>query len=447
MRRIYRRRQTYDHRIRDAIAATGNPHLFDSVPIPLSTRRTWTQAKFQPTVTTNEIEIATHELLDQVQCLQTRVKSQASIIALLMRVLSFRGGKLTLNRLPDGRHKSALLRTLGVATRSLGVDSALRIVGLSRSRYHAWRRRDVGCGLTDESSCPKSFPTRLTRDEVATMRDFVEASDYRHIAIQNLAIHAQRLGKVFACAGTWYKTIKQRRWRRPRKRIHPNNPRLGLRAEKPNQYWHTDATVIRLTSGARIYLQAIIDNFSRKILSWRVTDALTSVTTHDLIVEAARGLRDGTVSDVSLVVDNGRENYGTVNELLDEPMRLTRILAQVDIVFSNSMIEAWWRELKHTFLFTHVLDSTAVVAATVGYYVEQHNAVVGRAILGGRTPDEVYHGRAIELPRHLAEHAEAARKARVEWNRSRSCNRCTADKEPVSIQSHRTNDGMLHKVR
>ena len=40
-------------------------------------------------------------------------------------------------------------------------------------------------------------------------------------------------------------------------------------AKRPNEYWQIDATVIRLTTGVRTYLQAVIDNFSRKILAWR----------------------------------------------------------------------------------------------------------------------------------------------------------------------------------
>ena len=85
--------------------------------------------------------------------------------------------------------------------------------------------------------------------------------------LQNLALYAQRLGKVFASASTWYKTIRQRGWKRPRRRVHPAKPKQGLRATCPNEYWQIDATVIRLTTGIQIYLQAVIDNFSRRILA------------------------------------------------------------------------------------------------------------------------------------------------------------------------------------
>jgi hypothetical protein len=59
----------------------------------------------------------------------------------------------------------------------------------------------------------------------------------------------------------------------------------------------------------------------------------------------AKGLPDGTVP--SAVIDSGVENVnGTVNEFVSDGT-IQRILAQVDIVESNSMIEAWWRQLKH----------------------------------------------------------------------------------------------------
>ncbi len=50
---------------------------------------------------------------------------------------------------------------------------------------------------------------------------------------------------------------------------------------RPNEYCQIDATVIRLTTGIRIYLQAVIDNFSRRILAWRVSDTLSSATTRE----------------------------------------------------------------------------------------------------------------------------------------------------------------------
>jgi len=203
MQRAHRRRhQTYDHRIRQAIAVTGNPHLHRNIPIPISTRRTWATGQVGAVVSCAEVDLKAYELLDELDRIKRHVKQQAAIIGLLVRLLKIRGGKLDADRLPDGTDKSAVLRAVASASRVLALAVVLRILGLSSSRYHAWMRKEQGCGLDDEPCCPRLFPTMLTREERSSMRDFVESPDYRHIAIQNLALLAQRLGKVFASAST-----------------------------------------------------------------------------------------------------------------------------------------------------------------------------------------------------------------------------------------------------
>jgi putative transposase len=89
---------------------------------------------------------------------------------------------------------------------------------------------------------------------------------YRHVPTGTLALLAQRLGKVFASPSTWYRLIRDQQWRRPRQRIHPAKPKIGIRASHPNQIWHIDTTLIRLLDGSRAYLHAVIDNFSRRIV-------------------------------------------------------------------------------------------------------------------------------------------------------------------------------------
>jgi len=98
---------------------------------------------------------------------------------------------------------------------------------------------------------------------LALLHDAKGAGQHRHMSIRALALHAQRIGRVFVSAGTWHRLIRARGWRRPRLRIHPASPKQGVRASKPNEYWHVDVTIIRLINGTRLYLHAVIDNFSR----------------------------------------------------------------------------------------------------------------------------------------------------------------------------------------
>ncbi|MCE2810658.1 MAG: DDE-type integrase/transposase/recombinase [Planctomycetaceae bacterium] len=150
---------------------------------------------------------------------------------------------------------------------------------------------------------------------------------------------ASRLGNVHACSSTWYRAIQSGNWIRSRNRIYPPKPRVGLRAAKPNEYWHVDTTIVRLVDGSRVYLQAVLDNFSRRKLSWQLSERFDTTVTAAILQEAAKALPKNTVP--SAVMDSGVENVNTkVNELVSDGT-IKRIIAQVDIAQSNSMIEAW----------------------------------------------------------------------------------------------------------
>ncbi len=100
MMRTYRVRRSYDHRLRDAIAATGNADLFRNVAIPASTRRTWARGEVRPVIAAVDVELEVYELVEQVDSLRQRAKVQATVIGLLVRLLRLRGGNLDGDRVP-----------------------------------------------------------------------------------------------------------------------------------------------------------------------------------------------------------------------------------------------------------------------------------------------------------------------------------------------------------
>ena len=100
------------------------------------------------------------------------------------------------------------------------------------------------------------------------------------------------------------------------------------------------------------------------------------------------------------------------------------MLAFTELKFSNSMIEAWWRSLKHQWLFLHSLDSVATVRRLVDFYVRQHNGVLPHSAFRGQTPDEMYFGTGNAVPDDLASRRSGARGARLETNRMAACEVC-----------------------
>ena len=71
---------------------------------------------------------------------------------------------------------------------------------------------------------------------------------------------------------------------------------------------------------------------------------MSSATTREILIEASQELSDESANaNVLVVTDGGSENFGEVDQLLEDSSSLSRVLAQVDIVCSNSLIEAFWR--------------------------------------------------------------------------------------------------------
>jgi len=356
------------------------------------------------------------------QATATRAKLTA-LLRLALALLQASRFRLTLPRLPDGRDKRRILRAVDRAREHVPLRALLRFLRVSPSRFHAWGRRQRACVLDDHSSCPRISPSRLTPSEVSAIKDLVTSPDYRHVPTGRLAVLAQRLGKVWASPSTWYRLVRQNGWRRPRLRVHPAKPQVGLRTTRSDEMWHIDTTVIRLLDGTRAYLHAVIDNFSRRILAWRVADTFAPVNSVAVLVEASRSATPSETMPVVLA-DAGVENVNAqVDELITTGV-LRRVLAFTDLKFSNSMIEAWWRSLKHQWLFLHSLDSVTTVRRLVAFYVEQHNRVLPHSAFQGQTPDEVYFGTGDAVPKDLLSRAAAARRTRVEANRSASCEIC-----------------------
>jgi hypothetical protein len=88
------------------------------------------------------------------------------------------------------------------------------------------------------------------------------------------------------------------------------------------------------------------------------------------------------------------------------------------------MIEAWWRSLKHQWLYLHSLDSVATIRRLVTFYVHQHNHVLPHSAFCVQTPDEMYFGTGEAVPGELTSRAATARRARMEANRSALCTTC-----------------------
>jgi hypothetical protein len=154
-------------------------------------------------VTLDVLDSDAGELRAQLVRLENRVRMLLAIVGLLFCVLRISGVRLNGARVLSGDGKTKLLGAIAHARSSIKLTVVLRLIGLSPSRHYAWTKRQEECSLDDRSSCPRFALGQLTATEVRAMHDMATSPEHRHISVRALAIHAQRLGRVFVSAGTW----------------------------------------------------------------------------------------------------------------------------------------------------------------------------------------------------------------------------------------------------
>jgi transposase InsO family protein len=426
-----RLQRKYDHRLRDLVFSTGDIKLALDRGVPRSTARGWLRIAPREVVSVQGLDHSVQKLRQEVFELRRRNAKLRALLRLLLVLIRVSGFSINGSRLPEGSKKRAILRAVESARSTFKTRAVLRVLRLNPRRYRAWRNADQDCGLDDVTSCPRVVPHQLTSEEVATVKEMVTSREYRHVPTGTLAILAQRLGKVFASPATWHRLIRVQGWRRPRRRIHPAKPKVGIRASKPDGIWHIDTTLIRLLDGTRAYLHAVIDNFSRRILAWKISDKFEPTVSAELLLSASKGVVDH--ERPTLLTDGGIENYNSAVDELIETGRLRRLLAMTDITYSNSLIESWWRSLKHQWLYLNSLDSIAAVKRLVAFYVTEHNERLPHSAFRGQTPDEMYFGTGNDIPRQLEARRATARSQRLEENRSKTCSICETPDVPVAV--------------
>jgi len=238
-------------------------------------------------------------------------------------------------------------------------------------------------------------PTSETRENLELMRlideAFLEAPWY---GARQMARHLRRLG--------W--SIGRKRVRRlmrkiglapiyqaprtsephPRHKIYPYLLR-HLTIDQPNQVWCADITYIPMRRGF-LYLVAIMDWASRKVLAWRLSNTMEAEFCVAALEEAMAGYGKPEIFNT----DQGSQftSFAFTNVLRDAGIRIS--MEGRGRWMDNVFIERLWRSLKYECVFLNAFETGNEAYAGIGRWIGYYNAVRPHSTFGGRTPDEVY---------------------------------------------------------
>lgn len=190
-------------------------------------------------------------------------------------------------------------------------------------------------------------------------------------------------------------------YRRPRTSIPARGASIypyllsGLAIERPNQVWASDITYLPMAHGF-MYLVAILDVASRKVLSFRLSNTLTA----DFCVEALEEAM--SKFGVPEIFNTDQGSQFTCEEWT-ERLKAAGVAISMDGKgrwIDNVFIERLWRSVKYEEVYLHGYANGAEARASLARYFRLYNSVRSHQSLDYRTPDEVYFAeRAASTPK------------------------------------------------
>ena len=170
----------------------------------------------------------------------------------------------------------------------------------------------------------------------------------------------------------------------PGHKIYPYLLR-GLVIDRPNQVWAMDITYIPMARGF-IYLTAVIDWFTRRVLSWRVPITLEAAFCIEALEEALTRFGRPEIFNT----DQGSQFTG---------WEFTKVLSDEGVQISmdgkgawrdNVVVERFWRTIKYEEVYIHAYTNVPEARAAIGRYIQFFNSRRPHTSLEDQTPDQAY---------------------------------------------------------
>ena len=210
------------------------------------------------------------------------------------------------------------------------------------------------------------------------LRDFLRRGAYPKIGRKRVRTLMNRMGvtAIYRKPNTSKKHPK-----------HPVYPYLlrGLTISRPNHVWAADITYIPMRRGF-VYLFAVVDWASRRVLSWRLSNTLTTDFCMEAVQEAMK--KYGTP-----------EIFNTDQGSQFTSVEFTSLLKDSGIKISmdgkgcwrdNVFVERLWRSIKYEEVYLYAYDSVSAAKQGLERYINKYNQIRPHSSLDRQTPDEFY---------------------------------------------------------
>ena len=299
----------------------------------------------------------------------------------------------------------------------------LKLLKISPFQFGQWQKmRRYECKESLIWVCYKRESRQISWTEIITMKRLLKDNKFLHWSSGSVWGKAVKDGKISMSIQSWYHYAKLLGLGQNRKKFYKKRKRISVRAEKPNEIWHMDVTRFKTSDGNWAYIYTLMDNFSRRILSWNVNHTLSGKIRLESLKRAIVeqfGNKTMETNNLDLIVDGGSENNNiNIHEFIKNcKIGIDKKIALKDVSLSNSMIEGNNRILKQTYL----KDKTFSFEELENYLaiaINEYNTIKPHYFHKIYTPTEIYEQPELKNTKLLF---DKINKDRIANNKNYSC--------------------------
>ena len=236
---------------------------------------------------------------------------------------------------------------------------------VSRSGYYAWLERRIKPAARELEN--RSIRQRIRHEFERSKRRYGSpriAGEMRGVASRNRIARLMRQERIRARPRSKYRVATtDSRHSDP---IAPNRL-LGFKAERPNQVWVTDATCV-LTGEGWLYVVAVLDIYTRRIVGWSMGQSLDANMTTDALLMAIAQRQPSP----KLIVhsDRGTQFASALYRRTLAQHQLFASMSRKGNCYDNAYIESFWSSMKYEVVYHERFATRAAARAAIFEYIE-----------------------------------------------------------------------------
>lgn len=302
------------------------------------------------------------------------------------------------------------------------INDALQLFKISRATYQNYKTLVLNkCDSSYFLWCVKKYSHQLLKSEINQIKYYMENKTYQYWSKSSLYWLAVRNKDIGFCLATWYKYCKLLGYKSNRhlqKKVRYDS----LKSTQPNEKWSADVTIFKTLDNKKHYIHFLMDHYSKKILGYSVATSSKPSAIKKLLQNAYE--KYNIKESIAFITDGGVENCNEmVSSFINSKPNIIHLIAQKDITFSNSAIEAFNKIIKHQFLLPRDLTSLCQLNIALDIDIAIYNNLRPQHNLKGNTPNEIYAGIPVLNTQHC-EHFKEQKAERLIINNKNKCKSC-----------------------